>query len=70
MLVVGAGGGIATMAIALAVAAGASITVTSSSTDTIERAVAAGRPRRRAAQRSRDGPSTLAPCRQTTPGLI
>ena len=42
MLVVGAGGGIATMAIALAVAAGASITVTSSSADTIERAVAAG----------------------------
>ena len=42
MLVVGAGGGIATTAIALAVAAGASITVTSSSVDTIERAVAAG----------------------------
>ena len=42
MLVVGAGGGIATMAIALAVAAGASITVTSSSADTIERAVSAG----------------------------
>jgi zinc-binding alcohol dehydrogenase/oxidoreductase len=42
MLVIGAGGGIATMAIALAVAAGASITVTSSSADTIERAVAAG----------------------------
>jgi len=42
MLVVGAGGGIATMAIALAVAAGANITVTSSSTDTIERALAAG----------------------------
>jgi zinc-binding alcohol dehydrogenase/oxidoreductase len=42
MLVVGAGGGIATMAIALAVAAGASITVTSSSAETIERAVAAG----------------------------
>src|ERR1700736_4303417 len=42
MLVVGAGGGIATMAIALAVAAGASITVTSSSAKTIERAVAAG----------------------------
>ena len=42
MLVVGAGGGIATMAIALAVAAGASITVTSSSADTIERAVAVG----------------------------
>jgi zinc-binding alcohol dehydrogenase/oxidoreductase len=42
MLVVGAGGGIATMAIALAVAVGASITVTSSSAETIERAVAAG----------------------------
>jgi zinc-binding alcohol dehydrogenase/oxidoreductase len=42
MLVVGAGGGIATMAIALAVAAGANITVTSSSADTIERAVATG----------------------------
>jgi zinc-binding alcohol dehydrogenase/oxidoreductase len=42
MLVIGAGGGIATMAIALAVAAGADITVTSSSTDTIERAVSAG----------------------------
>src|ERR1700735_128452 len=42
MLVVGAGGGIATTAIALAVAAGASITVTSSSAETIERAVAAG----------------------------
>ena len=42
MLVVGAGGGIATMAIALAVAAGASIAVTSSSAKTIERAVAAG----------------------------
>src|ERR1700758_3448618 len=42
MLVVGAGGGIATMAITLAVAAGASITVTSSSAKTIERAVAAG----------------------------
>jgi NADPH:quinone reductase-like Zn-dependent oxidoreductase len=42
MLVVGAGGGIATMASALAVAAGASITVTSSSADTIERAVSAG----------------------------
>jgi NADPH:quinone reductase-like Zn-dependent oxidoreductase len=42
MLVVGAGGGIATMAIALAVGAGASITVTSSSADTIERAVSAG----------------------------
>ncbi|OSC31588.1 oxidoreductase [Mycobacterium vulneris] len=42
MLVVGAGGGIATTAIALAVAVGADITVTSSSADTIERAVAAG----------------------------
>jgi zinc-binding alcohol dehydrogenase/oxidoreductase len=42
MLVIGAGGGIATMAIALAVAAGASITVTSSSNDTIERGVSAG----------------------------
>lgn len=42
MLVVGAGGGIATMTIALAVAAGASITVTSSSAETIERAVSAG----------------------------
>jgi NADPH:quinone reductase-like Zn-dependent oxidoreductase len=42
MLVVGAGGGIATTAIALAVAVGASIAVTSSSTGTIERAVAAG----------------------------
>jgi zinc-binding alcohol dehydrogenase/oxidoreductase len=42
MLVIGAGGGIATMAIALAVAAGASITVTSSSNDTIEHAVSAG----------------------------
>jgi zinc-binding alcohol dehydrogenase/oxidoreductase len=42
MLVVGAGGGIATMAISLAVAAGAAITVTSSSPDTIERAVSAG----------------------------
>jgi zinc-binding alcohol dehydrogenase/oxidoreductase len=42
MLVIGAGGGIATMAIALAVAAGADITVTSSSPDTIERAVSAG----------------------------
>jgi len=39
MLVVGAGGGIATTAIALAVAVGASITVTSSSAETIERAV-------------------------------
>jgi NADPH:quinone reductase-like Zn-dependent oxidoreductase len=42
MLVIGAGGGIATMAIALAVAAGADITVTSLSTETIEHAVAAG----------------------------
>jgi zinc-binding alcohol dehydrogenase/oxidoreductase len=42
MLVIGAGGGIATMAIALAVAAGASIAVSSSSTDTLERAVSAG----------------------------
>src|SRR6202158_3946472 len=42
MLVIGAGGGIATMAIALAVAAGAGIAVTSSSADTIERAVSAG----------------------------
>ena len=42
MLVVGAGGGIATTAIALAVAVGASITVTSSSAETIERAVDAG----------------------------
>jgi zinc-binding alcohol dehydrogenase/oxidoreductase len=42
MLVVGAGGGIATMAVALAVAAGVGITVTSSSPDTIERAVSAG----------------------------
>src|ERR1700739_3229156 len=42
MLVIGAGGGIATMAIALAVAAGASIVVTSSSADTIERAVSTG----------------------------
>jgi zinc-binding alcohol dehydrogenase/oxidoreductase len=42
MLVIGAGGGIATMAINLAVAAGAAITVTSSSADTIERAVSAG----------------------------
>jgi zinc-binding alcohol dehydrogenase/oxidoreductase len=42
MLVVGAGGGIATMAIALAVASGASIAVTSSSTETIERAVSTG----------------------------
>jgi NADPH:quinone reductase-like Zn-dependent oxidoreductase len=42
MLVIGAGGGIATMAIALAVAAGAAITVTSSSADTIEHAVSAG----------------------------
>ena len=42
MLVIGAGGGIATMAIALAVAVGASIAVTSSSADTIERATSAG----------------------------
>jgi zinc-binding alcohol dehydrogenase/oxidoreductase len=42
MLVIGAGGGIATMAIALAVAAGANIAVTSSSADTIERAVSMG----------------------------
>jgi zinc-binding alcohol dehydrogenase/oxidoreductase len=42
MLVVGAGGGIATMAVALAAAAGVDITVTSSSADTIERAVSAG----------------------------
>ena len=42
MLVIGAGGGIATMSIALAVAAGASITVTSSSTATIGRAVSEG----------------------------
>lgn len=42
MLVIGAGGGIATTAIALAVAVGASITVTSSSADTIEHAVSAG----------------------------
>lgn len=42
MLVVGAGGGIATMTIALAVAVGANITVTSSSRATIERAVEAG----------------------------
>ncbi|HTQ21461.1 quinone oxidoreductase family protein [Mycobacterium sp.] len=42
MLVVGAGGGIATTAIALAVAVGAGITVTSSSVGTIERAVSAG----------------------------
>ncbi|BBX44747.1 zinc-binding dehydrogenase [Mycobacterium cookii] len=42
MLVIGAGGGISTMAIALAVAAGASIAVTSSSTGTVERAVSAG----------------------------
>lgn len=42
MLVVGAGGGVATMAIALAAAVGASVTVTSSSVETIERAVAEG----------------------------
>lgn len=42
MLVIGAGGGIATMAVALAAAVGATVTVTSSSADTIERAVACG----------------------------
>jgi NADPH:quinone reductase-like Zn-dependent oxidoreductase len=42
MLVIGAGGGVATMAIAFAVAAGASITVTSSSPDTIAHAVSCG----------------------------
>jgi zinc-binding alcohol dehydrogenase/oxidoreductase len=42
LLIIGAGGGIATTAIALAVAVGAHVTVTSSSADTIERAVAAG----------------------------
>lgn len=42
MLVVGAGGGIATMAISLSVAVGAAITVTSSSVETIERAVSEG----------------------------
>ncbi len=42
MLVVGAGGGIATMAVQLASSAGASIFVTSSSTDKIARAVAEG----------------------------
>jgi len=42
MLVIGAGGGIATMAIALAVAAEAAVTVTSSSATTIEHAVSAG----------------------------
>jgi zinc-binding alcohol dehydrogenase/oxidoreductase len=42
MLVVGAGGGIATMAVQLASHAGASIIVTSSSTDTIAAAVAVG----------------------------
>lgn len=42
MLVIGAGGGISTMAIALATAAGADITVTSSSLGTIERAVSTG----------------------------
>ena len=42
MLVIGGGGGIATMAITLAVAAGAAITVTSSSEDTIDHAVSAG----------------------------
>jgi zinc-binding alcohol dehydrogenase/oxidoreductase len=42
MLVIGAGGGIATMAVALAVAAGVAITVTSSLPNTIERAVCRG----------------------------
>src|SRR6201984_1177591 len=42
MLVVGAGGGVATMAVAVAVAAGARIMVTSASLDTIERAVSVG----------------------------
>ena len=42
MLVVGAGGGFATMAISLSVAVGAAITVTSSSVETIERAVSEG----------------------------
>jgi zinc-binding alcohol dehydrogenase/oxidoreductase len=42
MLVIGAGGGIATMAIALAVAVDVGITVTSSSAETIDRAVSAG----------------------------
>lgn len=42
MLVVGAGGGIATMAVPLASHAGASITVTSSSTDKIAAAVSVG----------------------------
>lgn len=42
MLVIGAGGGVATTAIAFAVAAGASITVTSSSPDTIAHAVSCG----------------------------
>jgi zinc-binding alcohol dehydrogenase/oxidoreductase len=42
MLVVGAGGGVATMAIAFAGAAGASITVTSSTLDTIAHAVSCG----------------------------
>lgn len=42
MLVIGAGGGVATMAIALAVAIGAAITVTSSSTETIVRAMTEG----------------------------
>lgn len=42
MLVVGAGGGIATMATALATAVGASVTVTSSSAETIARAVSEG----------------------------
>jgi len=42
MLVIGAGGGIATMAVALAVAAGAAIAVTSSSAETIAHAMSAG----------------------------
>jgi zinc-binding alcohol dehydrogenase/oxidoreductase len=42
MLVLGAGGGIATMAVQLAVGVGASIVVTSSSPDKIGRAIAAG----------------------------
>jgi zinc-binding alcohol dehydrogenase/oxidoreductase len=42
MLVLGAGGGVATMAVQLAAGVGASIVVTSSSSDKIARAVAAG----------------------------
>lgn len=42
MLVLGAGGGIASMAVQLAVAVGATIVVTSSSRDRIDRAIAAG----------------------------